>query len=104
MVSKATTRADGSENQPDGLANGQHGGDHRQSGLVLPGAFCARRGLRGLPAELPRQAPPLVDSANLEALVPGMLAVMQRGGTAPASSLADVGIAVAGKTGTVQND
>ena len=46
----------------------------------------------------------LVDSANLEALVPGMLAVMQRGGTAETSSLADVGIAVAGKTGTVQND
>ena len=46
----------------------------------------------------------LVDSANLEALVPGMLAVMQRGGTAPASSLADVGIAVVGKTGTMQND
>ena len=46
----------------------------------------------------------LVDSANLEALVPGMIAVMQRGGTAETSSLADVGIAVAGKTGTVQND
>ncbi|MFD1468160.1 peptidoglycan D,D-transpeptidase FtsI family protein [Hymenobacter caeli] len=46
----------------------------------------------------------LVDSANLEALVPGMVAVVQRGGTASASSLADVGIAVAGKTGTVQND
>jgi len=46
----------------------------------------------------------LIDSVNLEALVPGMMAVMQRGGTAEASSLADVGIAVAGKTGTVQND
>ncbi len=46
----------------------------------------------------------LIDSANFEALVPGMLAVMQRGGTAETSSLADVGIAVAGKTGTVQND
>ena len=46
----------------------------------------------------------LIDSVNLEALVPGMLAVMQRGGTAATSSLADVGIAVAGKTGTVQND
>jgi len=46
----------------------------------------------------------LVDSVNLEALVPGMLAVMQRGGTASASSLADVGITIAGKTGTVQND
>ena len=33
-----------------------------------------------------------------------MLAVMQRGGTASTSSLADVGIAVAGKTGTVQTD
>ena len=46
----------------------------------------------------------LIDSVNLEALVPGMLAVMQRGGTAETSSLADVGIAIAGKTGTVQND
>ena len=46
----------------------------------------------------------LIDSANLEALVPGMMAVMQRGGTAETSSLADVGIVVAGKTGTVQND
>ncbi|WP_331059681.1 peptidoglycan D,D-transpeptidase FtsI family protein [Hymenobacter sp.] len=46
----------------------------------------------------------LIDSANLEALVPGMVAVMQRGGTAATSSLADVGITVAGKTGTVQND
>ena len=36
--------------------------------------------------------------------MPGMLAVMQRGGTASTSSLADVGIAVAGKTGTVQTD
>ena len=46
----------------------------------------------------------LIDSVNFEALLPGMLAVMQRGGTAETSSLADVGIAVAGKTGTVQND
>ncbi len=46
----------------------------------------------------------LVDSVHFEALIPGMLAVMQRGGTAETSSLADVGIAVAGKTGTVQND
>jgi len=46
----------------------------------------------------------LVDSAHFAALVPGMVAVMQRGGTADASSLADVGIAVAGKTGTVEND
>ena len=46
----------------------------------------------------------LVDSANFAALLPGMLAVMRRGGTAEASTLADVGIAVAGKTGTVQND
>jgi penicillin-binding protein 2 len=47
---------------------------------------------------------PLVDSANLAALVPGMIAAMQRGGTAELASLADVGITVAGKTGTVQND
>lgn len=46
----------------------------------------------------------LVDSTNLAALVPGMIAVMQRGGTAETSSLADIGITVAGKTGTVQND
>ncbi|OGX82972.1 peptidoglycan D,D-transpeptidase FtsI family protein [Hymenobacter glacialis] len=46
----------------------------------------------------------LIDSINLEALVPGMIAVMQRGGTAESSSLADVGITIAGKTGTVQND
>ena len=46
----------------------------------------------------------LIDSVHFEALVPGMLAVMQRGGTAETSSLADVGIVVAGKTGTVQND
>ncbi|RAK69956.1 peptidoglycan D,D-transpeptidase FtsI family protein [Hymenobacter edaphi] len=46
----------------------------------------------------------LVDSAHFAALVPGMVAVLQRGGTADASSLADVGITVAGKTGTVQND
>ncbi|UOQ70759.1 peptidoglycan D,D-transpeptidase FtsI family protein [Hymenobacter cellulosilyticus] len=46
----------------------------------------------------------LIDSANFAALIPGMVAVMQRGGTADASSLADVGITVAGKTGTVEND
>jgi penicillin-binding protein 2 len=45
----------------------------------------------------------LIDSVNFEALVPGMVAVM-RSGTAASSSLADVGISVAGKTGTVQND
>lgn len=46
----------------------------------------------------------LVDSANFAALIPGMVAAMQRGGTAELASLADVGITVAGKTGTVQND
>lgn len=46
----------------------------------------------------------LIDSVHFEALVPGMMAVMQRGGTAETSSLADVGITIAGKTGTVQND
>jgi penicillin-binding protein 2 len=46
----------------------------------------------------------LVDSANIAALVPGMVAAMQHGGTAELASLADVGITVAGKTGTVQND
>ena len=46
----------------------------------------------------------LIDSVHFEALMPGMLAVMQRGGTAETSSLADVGIAIAGKTGTVEND
>ncbi|MEJ7659460.1 MAG: penicillin-binding transpeptidase domain-containing protein [Hymenobacter sp.] len=33
-----------------------------------------------------------------------MMAAMQHGGTAELASLADVGITVAGKTGTVQND
>ncbi|MFD1872655.1 peptidoglycan D,D-transpeptidase FtsI family protein [Hymenobacter bucti] len=46
----------------------------------------------------------LVDSANLAALVPGMVAVLTRAGTAESASLADVGISIAGKTGTVQND
>ncbi|SMC00109.1 penicillin-binding protein transpeptidase [Hymenobacter roseosalivarius DSM 11622] len=46
----------------------------------------------------------LIDSVHFAALVPGMVAVMQRGGTAETSSLADVGITVAGKTGTVEND
>jgi penicillin-binding protein 2 len=46
----------------------------------------------------------LIDSVHFAALVPGMLAAMQPGGTAETSSLADVGIAVAGKTGTVEND
>ncbi|MBJ6108590.1 peptidoglycan glycosyltransferase [Hymenobacter sp. BT523] len=46
----------------------------------------------------------LIDSVHFEALIPGMKAVMQRGGTAEFSSLADVGITIAGKTGTVQND
>ncbi|MCC2544964.1 peptidoglycan glycosyltransferase [Hymenobacter sp. BT175] len=46
----------------------------------------------------------LIDSVHFAALVPGMVAVLQRGGTADASSLADVGITVAGKTGTVEND
>ncbi|MGI4871295.1 MAG: peptidoglycan D,D-transpeptidase FtsI family protein [Janthinobacterium lividum] len=46
----------------------------------------------------------LVDSINFAALIPGMVAAMQHGGTAELASLADVGITVAGKTGTVQND
>ncbi len=46
----------------------------------------------------------LVDSVHLAALVPGMVAALQPGGTAALASLADVGITVAGKTGTVQND
>ncbi|WP_210521009.1 peptidoglycan D,D-transpeptidase FtsI family protein [Hymenobacter terricola] len=46
----------------------------------------------------------LVDSANFAALIPGMVAALGHGGTAELASLADVGISVAGKTGTVQND
>ena len=46
----------------------------------------------------------LVDSIHLAALVPGMVAALQPGGTADRASLADVGITVAGKTGTVEND
>ena len=45
----------------------------------------------------------LIDSVHFAALLPGMKAVLERGGTAEASSLADVGITVAGKTGTVEN-
>ncbi|TGE28733.1 peptidoglycan D,D-transpeptidase FtsI family protein [Hymenobacter metallicola] len=61
-------------------------------------------GENGPLARFTRKRHTLIDSANFEALVPGMVAVMQRGGTADASSLADVGITVAGKTGTVEND
>ena len=46
----------------------------------------------------------LVDSVHFAALIPGMEAALGRGGTAELASLADVGISVAGKTGTVQND
>lgn len=46
----------------------------------------------------------LIDSVHFAELVPGMVGALQPGGTAEASSLADVGITVAGKTGTVQND
>ncbi|MBD2716871.1 hypothetical protein KBK19_17640 [Microvirga sp. STR05] len=46
----------------------------------------------------------LIDSVHFAALVPGMIAVLQRGGTADASSLSNIGITVAGKTGTVEND
>ncbi|MBC6698772.1 peptidoglycan D,D-transpeptidase FtsI family protein [Hymenobacter puniceus] len=55
-------------------------------------------------ARFTRKHHTLIDSANFAALIPGMVAVLQRGGTADASSLADVGITVAGKTGTVEND
>ena len=73
-------------------------------GWYYPPHFVRRVGTGGpLPRFLEKHRT-LIDSVNLEALVPGMLAVMQRGGTAETSSLADVGIAVAGKTGTVQND
>ncbi|GAB3289446.1 penicillin-binding protein 2 [Hymenobacter humi] len=46
----------------------------------------------------------LVDSVHFAALIPGMVAALGRGGTADLASLTDVGISVAGKTGTVQND
>ena len=46
----------------------------------------------------------LVDSVHFAALIPGMVAAMRPGGTAELATLADVGIDVAGKTGTVQND
>ena len=46
----------------------------------------------------------LVDSLHFAALVPGLVAAMDKGGTAELAALTDVGIAVAGKTGTVQND
>ncbi|WP_071885843.1 peptidoglycan D,D-transpeptidase FtsI family protein [Hymenobacter sedentarius] len=46
----------------------------------------------------------LVDSVHFAALIPGMVAALGHGGTADLANLADVGISVAGKTGTVQND
>jgi penicillin-binding protein 2 len=46
----------------------------------------------------------LVDSVNFAALIPGLVAALGHGGTAELASLSDVGISVAGKTGTVQND
>lgn len=45
-----------------------------------------------------------VDAQHFEAIIPGMQAVVDgRGGTGSNASLLDVGISVAGKTGTVQN-
>ncbi|MET4108778.1 penicillin-binding protein 2 [Hymenobacter sp. UYP22] len=45
-----------------------------------------------------------VDPIHFEAIIPGMQGVVDgRGGTGSAASLLDVGISVAGKTGTVQN-
>ncbi|GAB2791935.1 penicillin-binding protein 2 [Hymenobacter luteus] len=45
-----------------------------------------------------------VDAPHFEALIPGMQAVVDgRGGTGNLASLAEFGISVAGKTGTVQN-
>ena len=61
-------------------------------------------GAAGPLARFTRRRHTLIDSTHFAALIPGMVAVMRRGGTADASSLADVGITVAGKTGTVQND
>ena len=46
----------------------------------------------------------LVDSVHFAELIPGMVAALRPGGTAELATLADVGIEVAGKTGTVQND
>lgn len=46
----------------------------------------------------------LVDSVHFAALIPGLVAALGPGGTAEQASLADAGITVAGKTGTVQND
>jgi penicillin-binding protein 2 len=45
-----------------------------------------------------------VDAQHFEDIIPGMQAVVDgRGGTGNSASLLDVGISVAGKTGTVQN-
>ena len=46
----------------------------------------------------------LVDSVHFAELIPGMVAALRPGGTAALANLDDVGISVAGKTGTVQND
>jgi penicillin-binding protein 2 len=61
----------------------------------------------GTSGPLPRfreQHRTLVDSVHFAALIPGMVAALRPGGTAALANLDDVGISVAGKTGTVQND
>ncbi|MET4104935.1 penicillin-binding transpeptidase domain-containing protein [Hymenobacter sp. UYP22] len=73
-------------------------------GWYYPPHLVSGIGKNGPLPRFTRKRHTLIDSAHFAALVPGMVAVMQRGGTADASSLADVGITVAGKTGTVQND
>jgi penicillin-binding protein 2 len=61
----------------------------------------------GASGPLPRfreQHRTLVDSVHFAELIPGMVAALRPGGTAALANLDDVGISVAGKTGTVQND
>jgi penicillin-binding protein 2 len=73
-------------------------------GWYITPHFVKAVGKGGPLARFTQQHRTLVDSVNFAALIPGMVAAMQRGGTAELASLADVGITVAGKTGTVQND
>ena len=74
-------------------------------GWYYPPHFVRAVGESGAPLPRFRQKHrTLVDSIHFAALVPGLVAALRGGGTAALASLADVGITVAGKTGTVQND
>ena len=67
--------------------------------------FVRSVGTSGAPmAKFRQQHHTLVDSVHFAEIIPGMVAALLHGGTAELANLDDVGISVAGKTGTVQND